>query len=688
MKSIMTMFSDLHPSLLLFLHRLQCIKFRNLLEDSLIVMRKEIVGHGIINVSHGKEKMTWFVVSQKLEAGFIRPDVQTTEISVAFTLRESDDGGYSPQLSQQPVFAFLPLRTYGLKFILQGDFVLPSSREEVDGNSPWNQWLLSEFPDLFIKAERSFCNLPCFKDNPGKAVSAFMSFVPLVGEVHGFFSSLPRMIISKLRMSNCLLLEGGDSEWVLPCKVLRGWNEQARSILPVGLLHEHLGLGFLDKNIVLSDPLARTLGVEEYGPKILVQVMSSLCHTENGLKLMGLGWLSSCLIELYTMSLHFSRQTLLDSEVELDCMDTLRRIPFIPLSNGTYGAVDDGTIWLHFDPSSSAFDGEHGLDSFPNLHAKLRIVSPALLSTSSVDGSQTDLTVSNKLTTMLYKIGVQRLSAHEIIKVHILPAISDETITDKDKNFMTEYVCFVMSHLQSSCPDCLVEREYIVSELQNTAYILTNYGLKRPAEVSIHFSEEFGNPVNINKLIESVDIKWHEVDISYLEHPMTKALPSGLIKWREFFQGIGVTDFVKVVPVENSVADISQDLLKHFMSEGNLISHGSVVKDWESHELVNLLCLLSRDGNRKNCESLLEVLDKLWDSCFCDKATGYCTSKLVSDCKPFKSSFMRTISDVQWVASTMDDKLHYPKDLYYDCDAVRSVLGASAPYASPKVSLA
>nr|POE62223.1 hypothetical protein CFP56_39549 [Quercus suber] len=154
-------------------------------------MRKEIVGNGIIRVSHGKEKMTWFVASKKLWIDAIRCDVQTTKISIALTLHESIDGDYTPLLDQWPVFAFLPLRTYGLKFILQGDFVLPSSREEVDGDSPWNQWLLSEFPVLFVDAQRFFCALLCFRENPGKAVSAFMSFVPLVLEVHGFFSSLP-----------------------------------------------------------------------------------------------------------------------------------------------------------------------------------------------------------------------------------------------------------------------------------------------------------------------------------------------------------------------------------------------------------------------------------------------------------------------------------------------------------------
>ena len=686
MNNILTMFSDLHPSLLLFLHRLKCIKFRNLLNDSLIVMTKEIVGDGIIRVSHGKEKMTWFVVSKKLWTEVIRRDVQTTEISIAFTLQESVDGDYIPLLDQWPVFAFLPLRTYGLKFILQGDFVLPSSREEVDGDSPWNQWLLSEFPGLFVDAERSFCALPCFKENPGKAVSAFMSFVPLVGEVHGFFASLPRLIISKLRISNCLLLEGGNDRWVPPCKVLRGWNEQARILLPDGMLSEHLGLGFLDRNIKISDSSARALGIEEYGPKILLQFICSLSHVENGIKSMGLHWLSSWLNALYTMSFHSSRQTLLNSDTEIHLIEDLKKISFIPLSDGIYSSVNEGTIWLQTDVVSTGFDGKHGLEAFPNLFAKLRTVNPALLSASTVDTSCTDVSLVGNLTKMLHRIGVQSLSAHEIVKVHILPAVSNDRITNRDKNLMTEYVCFVMIHLLSSCPDCYVEREYIISQLQNKAFILTNHGFRRPVEVSIHFSKEYGNPVNVNKLINGVDMKWHEVDTTYLRHPVTESLSCGLMKWREFFQEIGVVDFVQTNQVDKTVADISHIIFKNLW-ERDLISPESTAKDWESHELVHLISLLSENGMKQSCMYLLEIFDTLWDSCFSDKATGYCNPNSGGDSKPFKSSFMSSICEVQWVVSSMDDELHYPKDLFYDCDAVRSILGASAPYAVPKVRM-
>lgn len=681
--NIMNMFADLHPSLLLFLHRLQCIKIRNLIDNSLIVMRKEVVGNGIIRVSHGEEKMTWLVVSQKLKADVIRHDVQSTEISIAFTLQE-ENGVYSPFLDQQPVFAFLPLRMYGLKFIIQGDFVLPSSREEVDGDSPWNQWLLSEFPGLFVSAVKSFCSLPCFESCPGKAIATYMSYIPLIGEVHGFFSSLPRLIISKLRMSNCLLLEGKESEWVPPCKVLRGWNEQALTLLPDSLLREYLGLGFLDKDIIVSDSLARALGIEEYGPKIIVQFMSSLCQKHNSLKSMGLAWLGSCLNVLHNMLLQSSGQTALELERNADLIRSLQKVPLIPLSDGTCSSVAEGTIWLHSDSSNTSVDGKYGLEAFPNLNAKIRVVCPAFLSLFSVDNSQMDAPSVGNISRMLHRIGVQRLSAHEIIKAHVIPAISDESNLDGNKILMTEYVCFIMTHLLSSCPECHIDRGFIVTELRNKALILTNQGYRRLVEVPVHFSKEYRNPIDLDKLINA-EMNWHEVDDTYLKHPVTHSLSCGLTKWRNFFQEIGITDFVHVVEVNRSIANMPHDVMMNRMWDPEIISSGSVVKDWESPELTHLLTLLSTHGNQESCKYLLEVLDTLWDDHLSDKVMGYFISKSGDSSKQFQSAFMNSICDAQWVVSSVDNKCHYPKDLYYDCDAVRSILGASAPYAVPKV---
>ncbi|KAL3003470.1 hypothetical protein AAZX31_08G108800 [Glycine max] len=682
MNSVLSMFSDLHPSLLLFLHRLKCIKLRNLLNDTLTVMKKEISGDGIIKVSHGKEKIVWFVVSQKLQTNSIRFDVQTTEISMAFTLQESDNG-YIPCSDQQPVFAFLPLRTYGLKFILQGDFVLPSSREEVDGDSPWNQWLLSEYPNLFVRAQREFCELPCFRSEPGKGLSAFMSFVPLVGEVHGFFSSLPRLIISKLRMMNCLLVDGDNNEWAPPCKVLRGWTEQVRNLIPDNMLLEHLGLIYLDRNIVLSDELARALGIEEFGPNILVRVLSSLCHTKSGLISMDMSWLASCLNILSVTMFNSSGSVPINFEMK-DVQKNLQKMPFIPLSDGTYSSVDEGTIWLHFNHLNTGFDGEHKIEAFPNICAKLRTVSPFLFSASSGTPSL-NVTFLDNVTRLLQSIGVQQLSVHDVVKLHILPALSDETMANKNRVLMIEYVCFVMLHLNSSCSDCFIEREHIISEFRCKSLLLTNYGFKCPAEIPIHFCTGFGNPVTPKMLADSVSMRWHEVDISYLSHPVNESVSSALIKWRDFFEKFGITDFAQVVQVDKSVVDICDVTFKQMMWDRGLISAESIVKDWESSEIVQLVSLLSKSGNLENCKYLLEVLDTLWDVCYSNKTTGYFYLKSVGDGHPFKSTFICSLCDIQWVVSTMDDELHYPKDLFYDCETVRMLLGDFAPYAVPKV---
>ncbi|KAJ9555573.1 hypothetical protein OSB04_010187 [Centaurea solstitialis] len=612
-----------------------CIKFRNTLNDSFVTMRKEIIGNGLINVSIGKETLTCCVF---------------TGIGIG-----NDD--YVPKMDQQYVFAFLPLRTYGLKFIIQGDFILPSSREEVDGDSPWNQWLLSEFPSLFVDSERSFCSLPGFRDCPGKGVSVFLSYVPLVGEVHGFFASLPRMIISKLCPSNCLLLEGDNDKWVPPCRVLRNWNEEAQNLLPDSLIQTHLGLGYLNKDIVLSDSLARALGIENYGPRILVQMLSSLCRTKEGLQSMGFSWLSSWLNALHGMS--FS----LDSEFGSNIMKTLRKTPFIPLLDGCYSSIDEGMIWMNLDASCTTSSNENNLEAFSRLFTNLRVVNPALF-----DGS-----VAENLIKVLSKVGVQRLSAHQVVKVHILPAVCDKKNSKVNKDLMTEYLSFIMVHLQSSCPDCAIEREHIISEVYNKAWILTNHGFVLPAEVAIHFGKDFGNQIDMGRLINGTDVKWYEIDNTYLSYPTVRSTSVGMLNWRKFLQELQVTDFVQIVQIEKTVSISCQFVLTNMTWEKVVISRGSTVSDWESRELVDLLTSVSSSRDCEKCKYLLEVLDAKWDGCFSDKVVAYCN--IDGESKAFKSSLVSSLNDVQWVASSMDNKLYYPKDLFHDCEAVCSILG-------------
>lgn len=61
------------------------------------------------------------------------------------------DGTADTQAPQQFVYAFLPLCSYGLRFALHADWVIPSAREAISTGSPWNELLRDSVPDAFTQ---------------------------------------------------------------------------------------------------------------------------------------------------------------------------------------------------------------------------------------------------------------------------------------------------------------------------------------------------------------------------------------------------------------------------------------------------------------------------------------------------------------------------------------------------------
>lgn len=119
MASLAAKFDDIHPSLLLFLHRLRCIAVQNDVVSATKFMHRENLANGLVRVVHDKGHATWLVVRHQVLAGVPRPGILDTEIALAFPLIELSGGSYKAGAEQQQVFAFLPLRSYGLRFILQ-----------------------------------------------------------------------------------------------------------------------------------------------------------------------------------------------------------------------------------------------------------------------------------------------------------------------------------------------------------------------------------------------------------------------------------------------------------------------------------------------------------------------------------------------------------------------------------------
>lgn len=63
--------------------------------------------------------------------------------------------------------------------MFSGDFDVPSSREDVDRDSSWNQWLRNEIHVLFVEALEAF-KVPCVSMYGVNVLVLFIIFCDLV----------------------------------------------------------------------------------------------------------------------------------------------------------------------------------------------------------------------------------------------------------------------------------------------------------------------------------------------------------------------------------------------------------------------------------------------------------------------------------------------------------------------------
>ena len=99
-----------------------------------------------------REQESWFVFTEKLISPIDRGNADA-DLKIAFPF---------PQLQslisteQQHVFAWLPTRSYGFRFIIQADFVVATSREALIATDPFNQFVRDQVPTVFARAVEEY----------------------------------------------------------------------------------------------------------------------------------------------------------------------------------------------------------------------------------------------------------------------------------------------------------------------------------------------------------------------------------------------------------------------------------------------------------------------------------------------------------------------------------------------------
>ncbi|KAK1827305.1 hypothetical protein QBC39DRAFT_314938 [Podospora conica] len=230
---------SLDPSLLLFLNRLLEVKVQVREFDRSpwsTSFRYDGPGLGTVGMStasihHGHTTTSYYVYGKTLPEKDLAPDKRrngatSSHVQIVFpfqSLRASDN----PKPPTQSVFAFLPVRDYGLKFIVQADFLLVTSRESID-ECPWNEALIANIPDIFVEAVKELNRL-------GKTYM-WLPFVPLGPYQDRLLATLPTQTIA--RLSGSPVLESSLGQLALPPSLTFA-PEEFRDALNRPLLPSH-----------------------------------------------------------------------------------------------------------------------------------------------------------------------------------------------------------------------------------------------------------------------------------------------------------------------------------------------------------------------------------------------------------------------------------------------------------------
>jgi hypothetical protein len=213
--------ANIQPMLLLFLQQLRILRVRVPGEPLREMHRVDSPGSRVVELRllvDGAVRSTerFFVLRRTVHppAHLTRNDVAVPRTDVALAFRVVGQGAGTAALSVCEMFAFLPLRTFGLRFVVQADFMLTTSREELAA-SVWNDFLCDHVPSLYVDAFHALLESTALQD------VCFFGTLPILRDIApGPILSVARNIVSHMQRVRCVRVIGeeksGGEEWSLP----------------------------------------------------------------------------------------------------------------------------------------------------------------------------------------------------------------------------------------------------------------------------------------------------------------------------------------------------------------------------------------------------------------------------------------------------------------------------------------
>ncbi|XP_061564141.1 uncharacterized protein wu:fj29h11 isoform X2 [Cololabis saira] len=661
------LFHDVHPSLLLFLHRLRCITIYNHSEKRLVTMTRKDYSHNVLEVEHTDGLERWLVVKTTLHPKKIKEEVESTELALAFQLGNNiSEGDLSCQPQKQPVFAYLPLRSFGFRFIIQGDFDIPSSREDVDRDSSWNQWLRSEIPGLFLQARDVFADHPEFKGLKG--LCHFLQYIPLPDEVLDFFKPVAGQIIQLLKGKAFLPTLSSDGKVVYkqPSQVAVCQDAVIRNVIGGDELEKHLSLFYLHPGLSPAPPtsLLAHLGVRNLRGSDVTMVTTAMAkelvraeglHSDDGLR-----QLARLLVCNFRAMEHGYGEA--DS-----ILQNLKELPIIPLADGSVVTLSgEGVFFPIEETRAKKKKTQAQTGPLSALYKDVNVVHPSLLSCLEPLENQ-------QVRELLKGLGVHELEPQELLDQHIYPTIRSDKWKSKPESVVVSYLVFVKQHSSSS-------QEYADIAVP----VLTCRGLACPVTQRVHFSEEYSN-INLPKKLPGCD--WVLLSPCYVQ------TDGDVAGWRELFSRLGVRDGL-IIRKERRTLTAEELASSPWSSESAMWpqrpGEDCVLDDYPCEEFHALATaplpgplLLQQRG------ALLELLEADWDTGH--RYSQYLTAQVLDgEGRPVKntrSSFYHFLCRLEWVPAyraqegqEQERKFLRPSSVYLTSPEVSDLLGTHVYY--------
>lgn len=664
---------EIHPSLLLFLNKLKIIEIE---DDKSVIKIEKSEKDKVIEITCCGKKSYWKVVRKILQ---VSPDINEerrkgiseTEIVLAFPLNED---GFADAANEQYVFAFLPVRKYGFKFIIQADFLLPITREDIIKDNKWNEWLRDSITELLLDAVKEF-------KNDDKLKYCFYDYLFLEEVKDEFFLPLVEQIYEKLRDEECILTE--TDSWKKPSDVLIG-NKEIRELVPNGDLQEFLGKEYLSEKIKSKKSIFSRLGVRDFSIDDLIKFLEK---TE---------WLKNQDAEWFARLFSYLSRKILPDEK----LNQIKDLPIIKLQSGELTSINSGIV---FFPLSKKV-----LYGFEN---ELRVIDSDIIeSILKQEKEEKDKTLE-----FLRKLGLKQSDPYEIIENHILPVYEKGEWKGKNPEILEGYIRYIKDNIdryeKESYRRLNGNKSYWeprvdpLKHLKESLLIYTNKNeYHRPCD--IYLSKIYENENNLEELFDGIDVNFVHpcyvekeiqqinTEISELESKSDKKEINGIEKrienlieqrndkikkWKDFFLKIGVSIAPKVEyyegPVLNGDKYPTKDEMEH--STG-----GHKVKDWRlSREFTELLKRI--DINKSKI--LITILDKYWG----DEYSKYLKMHYEwfyrsSKSKTLPSSFIRDLKENIRVPTTQNT-LAKPSETFLNKPEIQELLGDTVCYLAVEI---